>query len=143
MKRKIVKEYNNDNITVVWKPDLCAHSTNCWKDLLPVFDPRRKPWVDMQAAGSNEIIKVVDNCPSRALSYRLNKGAEMKEEEKKVDVQIKPAKNGPYLISGNFTIVDSDNNVIKSDSKVALCRCGASENKPFCDGAHKHKGFEG
>ncbi len=143
MKNKIVKEYTNEEITVIWKADLCAHSTNCWKNLVSVFDPRRRPWVDMEAASSDEIIKAVDNCPSRALSYRINKGVEMKEEEKSVDVKIKPAKNGPYLISGNFTILDSEGNIIESDKKVALCRCGASGNKPFCDGTHKQSGFEG
>ena len=143
MERKIVKEYTNEEITVVWKPNLCAHSTNCWKNLVSVFDPRRKPWVDMHAASSDEIIKAVDNCPSHALSYRENKGVDMKEEKKSLDVEIKQAKNGPYLISGNFKILDSDGNIIESDKKAALCRCGASTNKPFCDGSHKQSGFEG
>lgn len=142
MPEKKVKEYSNDEITVVWKPALCAHSTNCWKSLVRVFDPRRKPWVDMQAAASNEIISTVDNCPSHALSYHVNKGVEM-SKEKKVGMEIKSAKNGPYLLSGKFTLLDSDNTIIKIDEKAALCRCGGSKNKPFCDGSHKNNGFEG
>jgi len=69
MMREIKKEYSNSDITVVWKPHLCMHSTKCWKALLPVFDPRRKPWIDMKAAATAEIIKAVNNCPSQALSY--------------------------------------------------------------------------
>ena len=143
MRDKIIKEYKNEEITVVWKPGQCAHSTNCWKSLLGVFDPRRKPWIDMQAADTDEIIKTVGNCPSHALSYYLNEGAKLKEEEKQKGLEIKSAKNGPYLISGTFTIMDSENNIIKTDEKAALCRCGGSKNKPFCDGTHKHIGFEG
>jgi len=69
MPREINKKYSNNDITVVWKEHLCMHSSNCWRALLPVFDPRRKPWIDMQAAATDEIIKTVDNCPSKALSY--------------------------------------------------------------------------
>ncbi len=66
------KRYSNDEITVVWKPDLCVHSTNCWKSLTPVFDPRRRPWIDMAAANTERIMATVDKCPSGALSYIAN-----------------------------------------------------------------------
>ena len=72
MVKKIIKKYSNSDITVVWKPDLCVHSTNCWKALLPVFDPRRRPWIDMDGAGTEKIIETVNNCPSKALSYYNN-----------------------------------------------------------------------
>ena len=72
MSKTNIKKYSNDELTVVWKPDLCRHSTNCWKTLLPVFDPRRKPWIDMDAAPATEIIHTVENCPSGALSYYTN-----------------------------------------------------------------------
>ena len=72
MPKTIVKKYSNNEITVVWKPGLCAHSTNCWKALLPVFDPRRKPWINMQASTTEKTIHAVENCPSMALSYFNN-----------------------------------------------------------------------
>ena len=72
MPRNITKKYSNEEITVVWKPGLCMHSMNCWKSLLPVFDPRRKPWIIMDAAASEKIIDTVNNCPSKALSYFKN-----------------------------------------------------------------------
>jgi len=69
-KKKVVKEYTNGEITVVWQPHICIHSKKCWKGLLPVFDPRRKPWVDMDAASSEKIITQVNECPSGALSIK-------------------------------------------------------------------------
>ena len=58
-------------------------------------------------------------------------------------VEIKVLENGPLLISGTATLTDADGNVSESQgAMVALCRCGQSANKPFCDGAHKNAGFE-
>ena len=65
-------KYSNDEITVVWKPDICQHSTNCWKGLIQVFDPREKPWIKMDRATSERIIEQVRKCPSGALSYFVN-----------------------------------------------------------------------
>jgi len=67
--------YSNREITVIWKPALCRHSTLCWKGLLPVFDPRNKPWIDMEGASSDRIIEQVKKCPSGALSFRINESA--------------------------------------------------------------------
>jgi uncharacterized Fe-S cluster protein YjdI len=64
------KTYSNDDITVIWKPDVCIHSTKCWKASLAVFNPKRRPWIDMNGGSTEEIIKIVDNCPSGALSYK-------------------------------------------------------------------------
>lgn len=68
--KKIRKEYTNEDITVVWQPHMCTHSKKCWKELLPVFDPRRKPWVDMDAESSDRIVAQVEVCPSGALSIK-------------------------------------------------------------------------
>ena len=68
--KKIVKEYTNGEVTVVWQPHMCIHSKKCWKGLLPVFDPRRKPWVDMNGASSEQIVAQVNQCPSGALSMK-------------------------------------------------------------------------
>jgi len=55
--------------------------------------------------------------------------------------KIKVTVNGPYLVTGDVEYVDSDGNVIERLSKAALCRCGHSESKPFCDGSHRTCGF--
>lgn len=58
-------------------------------------------------------------------------------------VEVKPRDDGPYRVEGPIRLVDVDGNEWELDEKViALCRCGNSNNKPFCDGSHKEAGFE-
>jgi uncharacterized Fe-S cluster protein YjdI len=66
------KKYANGEITVVWKPGLCIHSTNCWKGLIEVFNPKIKPWINIDGADSEKIMEQVKKCPSWALSYFIN-----------------------------------------------------------------------
>ena len=78
---EIKKTYSNEDITVIWKPGFCEHSTKCWKASLAIFNPQRRPWIDMSAGETDEIIKIVDSCPSGALSYLKN--SEMKKTSEK------------------------------------------------------------
>lgn len=74
----ITKKYSNGEVTIVWKPDLCAHSAICWKGedgLMEVFNPREKPWIKPEGASTERIIEQVKKCPSGALSYFLNETA--------------------------------------------------------------------
>ncbi|MES2701302.1 MAG: (4Fe-4S)-binding protein [Bacteroidota bacterium] len=68
----ITKHYNKDGLTVNWQPHLCQHATLCWKGLEAVFDPRRKPWIDMDGAEAARIVEQVKACPSGALSYSMD-----------------------------------------------------------------------
>ncbi|MDR3717039.1 MAG: (4Fe-4S)-binding protein [Puia sp.] len=61
--------YTRDGVTVVWKPEVCIHSAICFHGLPEVFDPRRRPWIDMNQAPTDRIIAQVEKCPSGALSY--------------------------------------------------------------------------
>lgn len=56
--------------------------------------------------------------------------------------QIKILNNGPLVVTGDFQLCDSQGNVSKKKEKIFLCRCGQSNNKPFCDGTHKKVGFD-
>ena len=72
---EVIKKYSNDDITIVWQPNLCINSTLCWKGesgLLSVFDPSAKPWIDPNGAPTPEIIKRINACPSGALSFYYN-----------------------------------------------------------------------
>jgi uncharacterized Fe-S cluster protein YjdI len=71
--KDITKRYDNSEITVIWQPDLCQHSANCVKGLPQVFDPKAKPWINIHGADTETIIKQVQQCPSGALSFKLNK----------------------------------------------------------------------
>jgi len=66
------KEYTNNEVTVVWKPQLCTHSANCARGLPKVFQPKEKPWINPEAASTQNIIDQVLKCPSGALTTYLN-----------------------------------------------------------------------
>jgi uncharacterized Fe-S cluster protein YjdI len=68
--------YSNGEVTIAWRPDICIHSGICFKGLAEVFDPRRKPWIDLDRSDTKTIIEQVKKCPSGALSYSLNEKEE-------------------------------------------------------------------
>jgi len=68
-------KYTNGEVTVIWKPNMCMHSTICWKNLRSVFDPFVKPWINMQGAPTKRIIEQVKQCPSGALTFVMNEDA--------------------------------------------------------------------
>ncbi len=141
-------KYTNSDVTVVWKPKLCIHSTICWKGLIEVFNPKERPWIKLEGSTTEKIIDQVRKCPSGALSYYLNEkettesaGYVVAESNNILKVEVTP--NGPYLIKTECLIVHSDGREETKTGTVALCRCGASSNKPYCDGGHRKIGFEG
>ena len=137
------KTYSNNEITVIWKPDVCIHSTKCWKASLAVFNPNRKPWIDMSGGTTDEIIKIVNNCPSGALSFKKNnEAAEPKVQPVQSQTTVHVSKGGPYLVKGKFVFVGTDGKEEIKEGSVALCRCGSSGNKPFCDGTHRRIDFD-
>jgi uncharacterized Fe-S cluster protein YjdI len=66
------KQYTNGEVTVVWKPDVCIHSARCWKGLIAVFNPKKRPWISMDGAPTEIIVQQVQQCPSGALSFYYN-----------------------------------------------------------------------
>lgn len=64
--------YGNGEVTIVWKKELCIHSTRCWKGLHAVFRPGERPWIRPEGAATKEIIAQVKQCPSGALSFRMD-----------------------------------------------------------------------
>lgn len=58
------------------------------------------------------------------------------------EVTITIRKNGPYIVAGSVELRDADGNVYPAKESMALCRCGASTKKPFCDGTHSKMGFQ-
>lgn len=143
--KDITKKYSNGEVTIVWKPNACIHSTICWKGatgLRSVFNPSEKPWIKPEGASTEQIVEQVKKCPSGALSFYYNKDA---GEPVKVstDTRIEAVLNGPLLVYGNVTIKDSQGNETQKHNVTALCRCGHSGNKPYCDGSHIPANFQG
>jgi uncharacterized Fe-S cluster protein YjdI len=134
------KEYSNGEITVVWQPELCIHSGKCVKSLPEAYKPNEKPWIKIDNASTEQFKNQLATCPSGALSYYMNK-----EESKAPEVQetkIEVIDGGPLIVHGTVVIKDSEGGVVRKDKKTALCRCGASSNKPYCDGTHRKIDFK-
>jgi uncharacterized Fe-S cluster protein YjdI len=135
------KEYKNDEITVTWQPDVCIHSEKCFHGLPKVFNPKNRPWVNLDDAENKVIIDQVNTCPSGALSGRYNHEEQQNDSSNEVpSVEIMP--NGPILMKGNLQLKYNGKDELKEAKVTAFCRCGASGNKPFCDGSHSKVGFE-
>ncbi len=66
------KNYTNGEVTIVWQPEICIHSRNCFKGLPAVFHPQELPWITPENASTSQIIEQISKCPSGALSYFLN-----------------------------------------------------------------------
>lgn len=132
----IVKEYTNGEVTIVWKPRKCFHSTNCFRGLPGVFDAAKSPWINANGASTDKIIEQVKKCPSGALSYYMN------EELSYATVigTIEAVPDGPFQIHGKIKFTGKDGKTTIKEN-VALCRCGGSHNKPYCDGTHLKIGF--
>ena len=76
----ITKRYSNGEVTVVWKPAICQHSTICFHGLPQVFDPGKRPWVTPENASTEQIVAQVKKCPSGALSFYYNGEKKMTDE---------------------------------------------------------------
>ena len=134
-----VREYSTDEIVVEWQPRLCFHSHNCIRALPKVFDAERRPWIDLDQASADEVEAAVAQCPSGARRARRPGAPETRTEP----LEVKAAAGGPLLIRGGVRVLDAEGNVLYEGDRAALCRCGGSANKPFCDGTHRTNGFTG
>jgi uncharacterized Fe-S cluster protein YjdI len=139
------KKYSNGEVTIVWKPSVCMHSGMCWKEgvgLPEVFDPRKRPWINARGATSAKIVEHVNKCPSGALSYYYNdEQTDVKDVAAETKIEVRP--NGPLFVYGNVIITDVNGNETRNSKVTAFCRCGNSQNKPFCDGSHVKHNFTG
>ncbi|MDO1501421.1 (4Fe-4S)-binding protein [Winogradskyella maritima] len=136
-----VKEYSNGEVTIIWKPEQCIHSGICVKGLPEVFQPKDKPWIKIDNATTQALVSQVKDCPSGALSHYMNSEKEQMEQPEDIKVEIR--ENGPLLVYGDCEIKNPDGSTTTKKRSSAFCRCGASSNKPFCDGSHADVGFVG
>lgn len=146
MAKPLVRSYSNGEVTILWQADRCAHSGICIAGLPKVFDARRRPWVDPMAATTEQIVAQVRECPSGALSILRSDAAKAVEGtagEGEALARIELVEDGPLILKSGCVLVNPDGTESRRDEPVALCRCGASGRKPFCDGSHRRIGFKG
>ncbi|HYV02956.1 MAG TPA: (4Fe-4S)-binding protein [Blastocatellia bacterium] len=138
---EIVKKYTNGEVTIVWQPAKCIHSTICFRELPDVFDPNKRPWVNSQGADTATIVAQVRRCPSAALSYYMNCG-ETAEPERDLQIGAEVVPNGPLLIHGELKLTLKNGQLMTRTGTTAFCRCGGTATPPFCDGTHAKIGFK-
>ncbi len=139
--KDITKTYTNGEVTIVWQPAKCIHSALCIRGLPQVFDVKARPWVNAQEAATERIIAQIKECPSGALSYSMN-SAENQESTAPIQTVVEVLPNGPLLVYGTLRVKDQAGNEQVKSKTTAFCRCGASGNKPYCDGSHARAGFK-
>jgi uncharacterized Fe-S cluster protein YjdI len=136
----VAREYTNDDITVFWAPEFCIHTANCMRAEPEVFDSSRRPWVEVDQASADRIAAAVMRCPTGALAFERHDGGEQEVAPEETSIDARP--NGPLFVRGRVRIMDGSGNVIREATRMALCRCGGSANKPFCDNTHLAIGFQ-
>jgi CDGSH-type Zn-finger protein/uncharacterized Fe-S cluster protein YjdI len=133
------RTYETERIRVFWDSTRCIHTARCLNALPQVFDVRRRPWVDVEAAGADAVAEGVETCPTGALRYERLDGAPQ-EEPVRPAVAI-PIDNGPLLVMGDLRVQGPDGDLIAEETRLTLCRCGKTKNQPFCDNTHIAVGF--
>lgn len=128
------RSYAGKDIEISFDMARCIHARNCFLTLPQVFDPAQRPWIQPDAAPAEEIAAMVRTCPSGALNFKRMDGGV--EESPKPINRVRIQENGPVEISGDLRLNG------ETYTRLTLCRCGASANKPFCDFAHVEDGFQ-
>jgi CDGSH-type Zn-finger protein len=120
--------YVGKGVTIFDNRAICAHAGYCTDGLASVFRMRSEPWIDADGAPVQQIVDTIRRCPSGALSYAID-DVEARPPQRPPMVTV--TDNGPYAVTGGVELGGG-----ASAEHYTLCRCGASKNKPFCDGSH-------
>ena len=136
------KTYASKEIAVHYDARLCIHAARCVAGAPEAFDPQARPWIRPGNAAADQLARVIAQCPTGALRFeRLDGGP---PEAVPAQVTIAFEKDGPIYVRGPMPLADGEGNRYPdTGARYALCRCGGSGNKPFCDGTHRTMGFEG
>lgn len=140
MPKNPVFEFDGSDHRVTWDQRLCIHVGECVRAKSPLFEYERKPWGQPDLVDEAELNDVVCRCPSGSLSYTRKDGSNPEQAPAENSVQVSP--NGPLFVHGDLDIEGAAEDMPGVDFRAALCRCGQSRNKPFCDNSHVKAGFE-
>jgi len=133
-----LKSYSAPGITIYDNRSICAHAGYCSDGLAAVFREEGTPWIDPHGGSVQAIVETIRKCPSGALRCTVD-GLESPVDARAAKITI--TKDGPYAIVGSVELLEARWAEGASQEHYTLCRCGASKNKPFCDGAHWSIGF--
>ncbi|MEA2453230.1 MAG: hypothetical protein QOG04_1940 [Actinomycetota bacterium] len=129
------RTYEREELTVIWDASRCTHVAECLVALPEVFDVTRRPWIEVDAADADQVAAAIRKCPTGALKFEARRG--FPDEEPDEVTTVRAGHLGPLYIRGKVRLEDGHGRLIAEETRVALCRCGASENKPYCDNSHR------
>jgi len=138
MKKKRYHEYEGKWVSIRYEPERCIHAAECVKGLPGVFGPDRRPWIDPDEGSPQDVVDVVARCPTGALQAERRDGGPVAAEPEQNTARVMA--NGPIYLEGRLKLLFANGDA-GPERRVALCRCGDSKNKPYCDNSHVAVGF--
>ena len=133
------KQYGNEAIVVFWDASRCIHTGICTRELPGVFDVTKRPWINVDGADADAVARATAHCPTGALRSQRRGGTA--DEDPPAVTTVVPMRNGPLYLHGQLRVTAPDGTVLAEETRLALCRCGATANPPFCDNAHRAVGY--
>ena len=140
MSEKKVFKYDGADADVHWDERLCIHIGECGRAKNELFVGGRQPWCQPDLVSPDEVADVVDRCPTGALTYSRKHGG--KGESADAENVVSVMYNGPLYIRGHLEVDGAAEDMSGVGFRAALCRCGKSKSKPFCDNSHEEAGFK-
>jgi CDGSH-type Zn-finger protein/uncharacterized Fe-S cluster protein YjdI len=133
------RPYKGREINITYDIRRCIHAAECVRGLPATFDRHRVPWIEPDKSPANDVAEVIIRCPSGALRFERKDAGLQEPTPLTNSVTLVP--NGPLYFRGDLKIISPQGKTLHMDTRAALCRCGNSNNKPFCDNSHIASGF--
>ncbi|MEZ4301099.1 MAG: CDGSH iron-sulfur domain-containing protein [Polyangiaceae bacterium] len=130
-----VQEYRGQKVLIRFEGKKCIHARHCVLGRPDVFIPNAPgAWIQPDGASAEAVAHIANNCPSGAITYERLDGGEQESPPKVNTARIR--ENGPVALHAEMELGG------EKMLRATLCRCGASANKPYCDGSHATAGFQ-
>ena len=135
-----IHRYPGQDVDVTWDERLCIHIGECSRAQGDLFVAGREPWCAPDVTKIAEVADVCGRCPSGALAYEVKDGSTTEKAASRNTVNV--TYDGPLFVRGDLAIEGAPADMAGTRFRAALCRCGQSKNKPFCDNSHEAAGFK-
>jgi len=139
MAKQRVITYRSATAAVTWDQDLCIHVAECGRAGKALFVAGRDPWCDPESVDDEMVRDVVSRCPTGALAVTF--AGAIADEAAPAANTVTVANNGPLYVTGDLDIDAAPERAPALAVRAALCRCGRSKNKPYCDNSHLDPAF--
>jgi CDGSH-type Zn-finger protein/uncharacterized Fe-S cluster protein YjdI len=132
-----ISVYEGKHLDITYDRGRCIHAAECGRGSKMLFDVSKDPWCDPDLVTPEKAVRVVERCPSGALTYAPKGDLEAEKPEGHNRIWVNP--HGPLYVRGDVELETKEGKV--RHTRVALCRCGQSAIKPYCDGSHEKAKF--